>query len=213
MKLKKIETSIYPNLELRIGTLYRKKKTFNSKTEIKHAEILLNKIANIVYLYHITGKTILFLGFPSSFNGILKATKHLSVPEFMWQNNMFSCKSSVANKKARVPKNVLKLKTKLRKKVDLIVINNTENNNIAYRESYFARIPAIALTKELEVVKIRLSYHSTGSYNFFAEKEENKNFFFTFIRSVLLRAKKSSNKQFKKKLGSKSPRKAIKFSS
>lgn len=212
MKLKKIESSPYPNLELRIGTLYRKKKTFNPKTEIKLTEILLNKIANIVYLYHITGKTILFLGFPSSFNGLLIATKHLSVPEFMWQNNMFSHNSSLV-KKASVPKNVLKLKTKLRKKVDLIVINNIEKNKIAYRESYFARIPAIVLTKELEVVKIKSNYHSTGSYNFFAEKEENKNFFFTFIRSVLIRAKRYSNKHSKKKLGSKRSGKAITFSS
>ena len=62
MKLKKLKKLKYPNLELQILKLY-KKKNLNSKTETKLTEILLNKIANIIYLYHINNKTILFLGF------------------------------------------------------------------------------------------------------------------------------------------------------
>lgn len=211
MKLKKIEMGRHPNLELQIGKLYRKTPPFNPQIEIKLAEILLNKIANIIYLYHITGKTILFLGFPSNFSKSLKMTKHLSMPEFMWQNNMFSYNSNLLNKKTRMPKNILKLKTKLRKKVDLIVINNIEKNKIAFRESYFARIPSITLTRKLESTRIKSSYKSPGSYNFFAEKEENLDFFFTFIRSILLRAKKSSHKQFRKKSTRKNTKKIITF--
>jgi hypothetical protein len=192
----KLIKSKYSNLELQIVKQYSKKKNFNTKIEIKLTEVLLNKIANITYLYHVTGKTILFLGFPTNFNKILKSTKHLIVPEFMWQNNMFSNNISFSNndKKARIPKNIFKLKTKLKKKIDLIIINNVNNNKMAFKESYLARIPAVTLTEKLNVTKIRSSYNSTGSYNFFAEKEENMNFFFRFMKSVLLRAKKCNQK-------------------
>lgn len=199
MKIKKIKTLKYPSLELRINKLYRKKKTFNPQIEIKLTEILLNKIANIIYLYHVTGKTILFLGFPASFEKSIKMTKHLVVPEFLWQNNMFNSNGNSVNKKVRTPKNILKLKTKLRKKVDLIIINNIEKNQIAFRESYFARIPAVVFARTFEVTDVKASYNSVSSYNLFAEKKENLNFFFTFIRSVLLRAKSYSTKGFKKR--------------
>ena len=196
MKLKKLKKSKYPNLELQIVKLYSKKKNFNPKTKIKLTETLLNKIANITYLYHVTGKTILFLGFPTNFNKILKTTKHLLVPEFMWQNNMFSNKTNFSNlnKKAKIPKNIFKLKTKLKNKVDLIIINNVNKNKIAFKESYLARIPAITLTEKLEISKIKSNYNSAGSYNFFAEKKENTDFFFLFLKTVLLRAKKYNQK-------------------
>lgn len=93
----KLIKSKYPNLELQIVKQYSKKKIFNPKTELKLTEVLLNKIANVIYLYHVTGKTILFLGFPENFNKILKSTKHLLVPEFMWQNNMLSNNISFSN--------------------------------------------------------------------------------------------------------------------
>ena len=193
MKLKK---SKYPNLELQIVKLYSKKKIFNLKTEIKLTKILLSKIANVTYLYHVTGKTILFLGFPSSFNNVLKGTKHFIVPEFMWQHNMFTNNVNTISrdKKAKIPKNIFKLKTRLRKKVDLIIINNINKNKIAFKESYLARIPAITLTEKLDITKLRSSYSSTGSYNFFADQKENMNFFLSFLKSVLLRAKKCNRK-------------------
>lgn len=200
MKIQKLKKSKYPNLELQIVKLYSKKKTFNPKIEIKLTEVLLNRIANILYLYHITGKTIVFLGFPTNFNKILEKTKHLLVPEFMWQNNMFNNNGKLTNKnrKTKIPKNMFKLKTKLRKKVDLIIINNIEKNNIAFKESYLARIPVITLSEKLEITKIKSSYNSTGSYNFFTEKKENKNFFVLFIKSILLRAKKCNEKQLRR---------------
>lgn len=192
MKLQRLQTSKFPNLELQLVKQYGKKKNFNFKTDVKKTEVLLNKIANITYLYHVTGKTILFLGFSTNFNKILKTTKHVLVPEFMWQNNMFSSSVSITNNqlKAKIPKNIFKLKTKLRKKVDLIIMNNADKNKMAFKESYLARIPVILLTEGLDITQLHSSYSATGSYQFFAEKEENENFFFLFIKSVLLRAKK-----------------------
>ena len=195
MKLKKLTKLKYPNLELQIFKLYSKKKVFNSKTEIKQTEVLLNKIANVIYLYHVTGKTILFLGFPKDFIKILKTTKHILVPEFMWQDNMFNFTNN--NKKTKIPKNIFKLQMKLRKKVDLIVINNLNINKIAFKESYLARIPSITITKEIDISRIKSNYNSTNSYNFFAEKEENINFFYSFIKTILIRSKKKNNRKFK----------------
>ena len=202
MKLQKLQKFKSPNLELQILKLYSKKKNFNQKTEIKLTEILLNKIANIIYLYHITNKTILFLGFPKNFTKILKTTKHIVVPEFMWQNNMFNNNVISNNKKTKIPKNIFKLQTKLKKKVDLIVINNLDSNQIAFKESYLARIPAITITKKFDISKIKSNYNSSGSYHFFTEKEKNTNFFYLFLKTVIVRAKKNYNNRSlpKKKL-------------
>ena len=190
MKIKKLNKLKYPNLELQILKLYNKKKTFNPKIEIKLTEILLNKIANIIYFYHITNKTILFLGFPKDLTKILKTTKHILIPEFMWQNNMFNFTNY--NKKTKIPKNIFKLQTKLKKKADLIIINNKNVHKIAFKESYLARIPAITITPEINISKIKSSYNSASSYNFFAEKEENTYFLYLLIKTILVRAKKYS---------------------
>lgn len=193
MKLKKLQKFKYSNLELQILKQFSKKKNFNRKVEIKLTEILLNKIASIIYFYHITNKTILFVGFPKNLTKILKTTKHISIPEFIWQSNMFNNNFISNNKKIKIPKNIFKLQTKLKKKVDLIVINNLDINMIAFKESYLARIPAITITKKIDISKVKSDYNITGSYHFFAEKEENSNFFYLFLKSVLMRAKKCYN--------------------
>lgn len=187
MKLKKLKKSKYSNLELQIFRLFSKKKNFNSKTELKLTKILLNKIANIIYLYHITNKTILFVGFSTKFTKILKTTKHILVPEFMWQNNMFN--SINYKKRTKIPKNIFKLQTKLEKKVDLIIINNLNINKTPLKESYLAGIPAITISEEVRIAKMKSNYNSTGSYNLFTEKAENSNFFYLFIKTILMRAK------------------------
>jgi hypothetical protein len=195
MKLNKYKKLKYPNLELQIYKLYSKKKDFNPKIEIKLTEILLNKIANIIYLYHVSNKTILFLGFPNSLTKILKTTKHINVPEYMWQNNMFRFSNNNNNSKTKTPKNIFKLQTKLKKKVDLIVINNLEINMNAFKESYLARIPAITITKKLDFSKTKLNYYnSTGSYHLITEKKNNVNFIYLFIKTILLKAKKEKQK-------------------
>ena len=187
MKLKKLKKLKYSNLELQIFKLFRKKKNFNSQTEIKSTEILLNKIANIIYLYHITNKTILFIGFPTDLTKTLKLTKHILIPEFMWQNNMFNLTKN--SKKTKTPKNIFNLQTKLKKKVDLVVINNLDINLTAFKESYLARIPAITITKEINISKMKSNYNTIGSYHFFSEKQENTNFFNLFIKTILQKTK------------------------
>ena len=187
MKLKKLKKLKYSNLELQIFKLFRKKKNFNSQTEIKSTEILLNKIANIIYLYHITNKTILFIGFPTDLTKTLKLTKHILIPEFMWQNNMFNLTKN--SKKTKTPKNIFNLQTKLKKKVDLVVINNLDLNITAFKESYLARIPTITITKEINISKMKSNYDTIGSYHFFSEKQENTNFFNLFIKTILQKTK------------------------
>ena len=187
MKLKKLKKLKYSNLELQIFKLFRKKKNLNSQTEIKSTEILLNKIANIIYLYHITDKTILFIGFPTDFTKTLKLTKHIFVPEFMWQKNMFNLTKN--SRKMKTPKNIFNLQTKLKKKVDLVVINNLDVNLTSFRESYLARIPTITITKKINISKMKSNYDTLGSYQFFSEKQESTTFFNLFLKTILLKAK------------------------
>ena len=195
MKLKKLKKPTYSNLELQIFRLFSKKKNFNSKTEIKLAKILFNKITNIIYLYHITNKTILFVGFSTKFTKILRSTKHILIPEFMWQNNMFTRINH--NKKTKIPRNIFKLQTKLNKKVDLIIINNLDINKIPLKESYLAGIPAITISTTNNIARTKSSYNSTSSYHLFSEKAENNNFFYLFLKTILLRAKTKKNRKLK----------------
>jgi hypothetical protein len=196
MKLRKLKKSKYPFLQLQILKLYGKKKSLNPKAPLKSTEILLNKIASILYRYHVEGKTIIFLGFPDHFSVILKNTKHLLVPEFLWFNGLFSNNISFPNnsrKETKIPKNIFKLMKKLKKKADLIVVYGLNDNTTALKESYLTRIPAITLSEKLSVLNLKSAYNSTGSYNFFVEKTENTQFFFSFIRAVLTKAKKKTS--------------------
>lgn len=191
MKLKKLKKSKHLFLQLQILKLFSKKKSFNNKAMLKSTELLLNKIAKIIYHYNITNKTILFLGFPETFSKNLKNTKHLLIPQFMWFNGLFSNNVSILNKsKTKLPKNLIKLILKLKKKADLIIIYGLNDNLLALKESYLARIPAITLNEKQNILHLKSAYSSTGSYNFFIEKSENTQKIFSFIGAILEQAKK-----------------------
>lgn len=117
MKLKKLKKSNHLFLQLQILKPFSKKKFFNNRILLKSTELLLNKIAKIIYHYHVENKTILFLGFSEHFSKILKNTKHILVPKFMWFNGIFSNNARFLNKhKTKLPKNFIKLILKLKKK-------------------------------------------------------------------------------------------------
>lgn len=193
MKLKKLKKSKHLFLQLQILKLFSKKKYFNDRTLWKSTEILLNKIAKIIYQYHVENKTILFLGFPEHFSKVLKNTKHILVPKFMWFNGLISNNTTFLNKpKTKLPKNLIKLILKLKKKPDLIIIYGLNDNLLALKESYLARIPAITFDTKEKSLNQKSTYSSTGSYDFFIEKSENSQKIFSFINAVVTQAKKSN---------------------
>jgi len=193
MKLKKLAKSKHFFIQFQILKLYSRKKTFNSKTTVKSTEILLNKIANVIYRYHIADKKILFLGFPCSFSKTLKNTRHLLIPKFMWFHGLLSNKVSQNHngKKAKIPKNIFKLILKLKEKPSLIFVYNLNDNLTAIKESYLAKIPVITISKKLNILNVKSTYESMGSYNFLIEKTKNTSFLFSFIKTVINQAKKN----------------------
>lgn len=63
---------------------------------------------------------------------------------------------------------------------------------LALKESYLVRIPAITLNEKENILNQKSAYSSTGSYDFFIEKPENTQKFFSFISAVITEAKKST---------------------
>ena len=192
MKLKKLKKSKHMLTKIQILKLSYKNVFFDLKTAPKSTEVLLNKIANIIYTYHVVGHQILFLGFPKNFSNALLNTKHILIPEFAWFDGMLN--NNIAprnrkNEKTKIPKDFSKLTLKLKEKAKLIIIYDFTEDDSIIKESYFAQIPVITISKKFDIFNNKYFYSSTGSYNFFFERTENTFFFFSFIKTVLTKAK------------------------
>lgn len=197
MKLRKIEKYKNKLIKLQIIKLHYKKQSVNFKSNLKQVEVFLNKVSNIIYRYHVTNRKILFLGFPDNFKKVIKDTKHLLVPEFLWFNGMLSNR---VTDKTNLSLNTFKLITQLKKKVDLIVVCNLTEQTTAIEESYIARIPVISISRNLNILNLKTTYKSIGNYNIINEKMENNNLFFSFINTTLNRAKKTKQVNIYKNL-------------
>lgn len=184
----KIQKSRNKLIQLQILKLCYKKKNYNFETNMKQIEIHLNKISNIIYKYHITHKRILFLGFPKSFEKVIKNTKHALIPEHFWFDGMLNNR---INEKEKMPRNIFKLLKNLKTKVDLIVLPNIAKQTTAIKESYIGRIPVITVNKESNILNLRTTYKSVGNYNIVNQKIENNYLFFSFIKTTLNKAKKA----------------------
>lgn len=200
MKLKKLKKSRYISLKLQILKLSYKKKQFyqDQALTLKSTEILLNKIANIIFQYTIANKKILFIGFPNNFNKFLQKSKHIAIPEFMLFSGLLYNNNTVfnhTNKKVKIPKNLLKLTLKLKRKADLIMTYNLTNELSTIKESYLATIPIITINSKWEILNTKATYESTGNYQFYFEKNENQQFLFSLIRTLLLTSKRYKRSQ------------------
>lgn len=194
MKLKKIGKLKNKLLQLQILKSHNKKKSYDFSTDLRQIEVDLQKISDVIYKYHNTGKRILFAGFPSNFNQILKGTKHILIPEFYWFDGILSNRTSFMNSSMKkTSKNIFRLMLKLKKKLDLIVVYNLDKNSTAIKEGYLERIPVITFNKRLDVFNLKTTYNSAGNYDFINEKSENNSLFFSFMKATLTRAKKVRN--------------------
>lgn len=193
MKLKKLKKSNYISLKLQILKLSYKKNQYNQDILLKSTEILLNKIANIIFRYSSANKRILFIGFPNDFNTILAGSKHLAIPEFMLFNGILQNNDSILsnkNNKLRVPKNIFKLTLKLKNKADLIITHNITNELILLKEAYLNTIPVITLNSTWDILNNKAAYESTGNYHFCFEKKENQQFLFSLMRTLIIKSNK-----------------------
>ena len=176
MKLKKIKKTNNKLLQLQIFKLYTKKVFSGLNTaDSKQKLINLRKAADLIHKYHNTNKKILFIGFPHSFKQILKNTKHILLPEFFWYNGMLSNRISPINNSFE--KKISKIMLQLKRKLDLIVVSPTLNKNST-------------LIKEGKLLKIAIINFRKNN-NLINHKLPNNNFFFSFIKMTLNKAKKS----------------------
>lgn len=190
MKIKKNKLSKNKLLKLQALKLHYKNRT-EAKENFTHIKTHLNKISNIIYKYHKADKKILFLGFPASFKNVLKNTKHKVVPEFLLFHGLLSKQENLneitKTKLKKLSLSTLKLLLKI-KKLDLIIIYNQKNKSTAIQESYTARIPTITLSKRLDFSN-KTTYESLGNYEVLSDKSENNNFFLSFLKAILTKAK------------------------
>ena len=197
MKLKKLKKLKHILTEIQILKLSYKNAFFDLKTAPKSTEVLLNKIAHIIYKYHVVGHKILFLGFPTNFSNALLNTQHILIPEFSWSDGMLNnnlAPRNGKNKKTKIPKDLSKLTLKLKEKPKLIIVYDFAEDDSIIKESHFAQIPVITISKKFDIFNNKHFYSSTGSYNFFFERTENTFFFFSFIKTVLAKAKYSKSR-------------------
>ena len=177
----KLKTKKQQN-QLQILKLSYKKKSFNSKDKIITAQILLTKILKIIHEYNIKNKKILFIGFPKLPDKEFQNTKHLQIPELMineiWKNPK-------SKNKTEQPSNLNKLTENLKKKADLIVINNLKANPLLINKNYLNHTPTIFINKKLQIS------NNNNNYNFQIQKCLNTNLFFSIIK-ILIKLKKEN---------------------
>lgn len=179
-------------LQLQVLKQHNNKRLHDFNMDFKQIVVNLHKISNVIYKYHNADKKITIIGFPNIFDQTLKHTKHILIPKCIWFDGILSNRVTfVSSSTKNISKNVFRLILKLRKKSDLIVVYNLDNNFSVLKEGCLGRIPVITFTcsKQLDIFNLKTAYSSIKSYNFMTEKSEKNSFFFSFMKAVLNRAK------------------------
>lgn len=195
----KIKPIISKNKNKLIELQILKSKIYKTSTEKKKIEnskikLYLKKIVHIIYEYHISNKTILFVNFPpkleNSMISLKKDIKHIFISKENWINGFLTNKS--VNIYSQLIQNSDNSKSKISSKknyFDLIIIFNPTNNYI-FNESYNSFIPTILITDKLfnhKAPLLKQSYKILG-YLKFIEEQINNNFFFSILQAILKQA-------------------------
>lgn len=100
----------------------------NSKT-LDNLELNFKQILNLIHLYHLSNKRILFVGFPHiKKKSILKYLKHNFLPKNLWVKGLFGNKACLLKKKTKT-KNSLKNAFSTQNNPDLIVFFNPQKED------------------------------------------------------------------------------------
>jgi ribosomal protein S2 len=225
MKIKKIEQKNYKLLKFNlIKSKIFKKSHFLKNITLEDIEFRLKKILNLIYLYHISNKKILFIGNPLTINNKIKNllinTKHVFIPKSAWITGIITNQNlylkSLFKQKTDVLNSISERILQLKKKSDLIVIMDQNLDTKALEEAYKSKIPVVALNADLNVFNNKINYKVPG--NFIISKNKLKNsLFYSILLAILKKAdffkkrfknmswyklntiKKIKNKQFQKK--------------
>jgi len=196
MKIKRIRLKKYNIIQLYLLKYQTYKQTQNIKinfsdlTIIEQIKLYIKHAFYVIYQYHYSGKTILFVGLPNikqkNIFKILKLSKHYFIPENMWINGLLSNKISIFRhlkdtfKKRDLVMNLLGIK----KNPHLIVIFNPSKDLNTIIESYKLNIPVITLGTT-GISNSMVTYKIPGT--FFRNKI--KIFFQFLIYSILKKSK------------------------
>ena len=153
---------------------------------INTAEIVikLKKSINIIYNFHKNKKKILFIGIPKLIEKKINLeTNHIAVPEFYNMLGLFINKPILKNQS--IQKNKLFSFSKLNSKPDLILIFNSDNEDLIIKESYKSKIPVIKFNSNFNLKNKNLFnlYEVPGNLNF--SKKSIDDLFFKIINSIL----------------------------
>jgi ribosomal protein S2 len=209
MKIKKIQRNKRYKL-LKFNLIHSKiikKNHLKIKISADDIETRLKKALKLIFFYHVSNKKILFVGNPLNINKeiskLLNKTKHIFIPNDAWTFGMITnvidfSFPSYFFKKEKKNLNILCHKiAKIKKKSDLVVIIDENNEVQALKESYSTRLPVITLNSNLNPFEDKPSYKIPG--NFICSKSKTKNnFFYLILLTTLKKAqkikKKNSNK-------------------
>jgi len=193
MKIKKekiVKNSKLIRLHMLKSKIYKKNKLFN----MQWTELQAKKSAEILYKFCINDQRILFLGFPRSFESSIYKTRHIMLTGSSWLNGLISNQVlrygyRLTEEQKRFPSKTLKLLLSLKKKVDLIVVFNIDNNINAVNEGHIARIPVIGgfsseVPENLDFTG-KISYKIPGHFVSFDERNKSSNFFVSLVKTVL----------------------------
>lgn len=192
MKIKKIENNKYKLLKLKIlqSKIIKKNHIINNIT-LETIESRLKKALQLIYLYHVNNKKILFVGNPLNINKeiikILKNTNHVFIPKSAWIAGFLT--NNKASFKLLLKKNsnlnlISQRLVQLKNKSDLIVIMDQKLDQIALEESYSSKIPVISLNNNLNIFDFKSNYKVPGNFIFSKNKLKN-NFFYSILISTL----------------------------
>lgn len=160
-------------------------------------EILLRfkQSLQIIYKYHINKKKILFIGFPTNsnykFKNIFKNTNHVLISNFFWINGLLtnynSCLKYYVRNQNSINNLLSKIIFKFNKKIDLIVLINSNYTENILNESYTAKIPVIFFDDFSKMFDLKSSYKIIGNFKF-SQKNNNDNFFYPIFNSIFKKA-------------------------
>jgi ribosomal protein S2 len=206
MKIKKIRLKKYNLIQLYLlkyqtykPIIQNIKSNFIHLTFIDQIQLYIKHAFYVIYQYHVSGKTILFVGLPNTKQKnifkILKLSKHYFIPESIWINGLLSNRTSIFRhlkytfKKQDLVMNLLSIK----KTPNLIVIFNPSKELNTILESYKLNIPVITLGTDT-VSQSMATYKIPGTF-----LKNKLKIFFQFLLYTLLKTPKQTVNEFYRK--------------
>jgi len=170
-------------LKLMQTKAYNKKHYFDF-LQLEDIAYRLKKICHIIHKYNVLNKSILFIGIPlkviSQLQQLTQNKTHIFLPTFVWLHGLLSNKKS----KPSGSKLPFKLISRIRNKIELVVIFTDTEKREVLQESYQSRIPTLVINTKLETQNDKADYKVPGDLDFHNGKISD-NVFYSLLVATL----------------------------